>query len=1019
MPGMRGGEQYLLGVILDVDAKGMVAGASIASQSLHNTERVAKKTAEGVRKHSNDMQAGFMRAAGQMVIGYGLLRAASKVYDGVIGKSVSVAEGFEKKMTDVKFVTGAGLEEMKEYRDFALQTGMETVFTPTQAAEGIYELKSAGLATDRALKSLRSTLDLVALSGGELDLGGTSEVMGMILNKFSDTNAEAQDVADQFATAIRTAPFHPKELAPYMRAIGSAPKLFEGVRLEEIIGIGAAGRYMGKLPAQLGNAVIGFYRRMTEITKVQRRTKDGAAGMLYAFGFSKEEFKKRVAEIPPELIKAYETATEGEMRKRSKGKIIQTLMDTLGEEIPGSGGEVEPLKFFDDTGKFRGTLNVLSDITDAMSNIKTEEGQALVGFTLFGMQAQDVLKSVQEFSGEAWGRTEEEKALRGGEALKAYVGMLKDSKGAARAAAEEQLKTWWGVKLLWSGSMETLGVLLGLDVVPFLSKIVGRLYEWLNVVIGLVKENKVFGRVILGTAAAVSVLASVFGLMFLTAGMGGLALQGLMFATGEAGLAAYATSGAFGVLKVAVTQAATAVWSSFVAALPILVAVGLVAYGLYRVYKMYSDDAGTFGKRVRTAWRGLKDGIAIVVPAIIAAFAPFDTALSAMGDAMINVFEAFGITSKKTTDESSGDFYGLKNVIVGFGLAAAYSIALFATGIGYAAKAIEYLSSFKPILWAIAGYYFTIGLQAMFAMGKTLLFGGAAFILKGFSAAALVATAAQWAFNIAGMANPYAIVAATLVLLVGTLYVLGEALEENTRFWEGLLIGIDMVLIGFFKMGRVIIAVATGGMSELLSGEGGPFGGMIAAMETDLENMIRIFDKKGVELRRRERDRREEEKKQRKQDALTVVQESMFDEPDTGKGKTKPTPSAKSKLIDKIAGIAGVDPEMAQSILTEFPGMPKGSYPGMPLPSATTAGAKQIAQVIHTGWKETPKLHSAWGKPPSGVNATPSKKEFNIKFSLAQTINGPMESSATEWAQVMFDKIQALATQAEEAGEAE
>jgi len=119
---------------------------------------------------------------------------------GIINKlAIPVQEfaEFEHAIAAVGAISQSSAEDLKKLEAAALEAGLKTQFSPTEAAQGLQVLASAGLDAEDSIKTLLPVLDLAAASMGEL---GTPEAASAIigtLKSFGKGMDEAAGVTDR------------------------------------------------------------------------------------------------------------------------------------------------------------------------------------------------------------------------------------------------------------------------------------------------------------------------------------------------------------------------------------------------------------------------------------------------------------------------------------------------------------------------------------------------------------------------------------------------------------------------------------------------------------------------------------------------------------------------------------------------------------------------------------------------------------------------------------------------------
>lgn len=130
---------------------------------------------------------------------------------------------FTQSLTAIGLISGATTQEMKLLRDTAIQAGVATQFSPTEAVEGLTALAKAGLSAGESMAVLSPALNLAAGSLGELGVeqsaqlatqamkafGVSSDDVGFAIDKMIATtqsfNISAKDLPLAFGVASRGA----------------------------------------------------------------------------------------------------------------------------------------------------------------------------------------------------------------------------------------------------------------------------------------------------------------------------------------------------------------------------------------------------------------------------------------------------------------------------------------------------------------------------------------------------------------------------------------------------------------------------------------------------------------------------------------------------------------------------------------------------------------------------------------------------------------------------------------------
>lgn len=111
--------------------------------------------------------------------------------------AVQGAAELEAKLSEVRAVSGATAEEMRQLRKAAEDAGATTKFSATESADALGNLARAGLTVQQAIAALPATLQL-AQAGG-LGLAESSEIVTKTLAGFNLQATEAGRIADVLA----------------------------------------------------------------------------------------------------------------------------------------------------------------------------------------------------------------------------------------------------------------------------------------------------------------------------------------------------------------------------------------------------------------------------------------------------------------------------------------------------------------------------------------------------------------------------------------------------------------------------------------------------------------------------------------------------------------------------------------------------------------------------------------------------------------------------------------------------
>lgn len=138
---------------------------------------------------------------------------------GVATSAIKTAADFEENMNIMKAVSGATADQMKLLEAQALKLGADTVFSASEAAQGMLELSKAGLSVNDTMQAIPGVLDLAAAGG--LGVGQAAEIASNALNTFHLPASKAGEVANLFAAAANASSIEVTDMAQSMAQAGS------------------------------------------------------------------------------------------------------------------------------------------------------------------------------------------------------------------------------------------------------------------------------------------------------------------------------------------------------------------------------------------------------------------------------------------------------------------------------------------------------------------------------------------------------------------------------------------------------------------------------------------------------------------------------------------------------------------------------------------------------------------------------------------------------------------------------
>lgn len=182
--------------------------------------------------------------------------------------AVSMAANFDQGMSEVQAATHASTGDMEALRQAALDAGADTVFSATEAADGIVELGKAGMSTGAILSGgLSGALDLAASDG--MAVGAAAELMASSLAQFNLQGKDASKVADALAAGAGNAQGGASDLGMALSQTGLVANSM-GLSMEETTGTLSAFAKAGLIGSDAGTSLKTMLQRLSNPTKKSR-----------------------------------------------------------------------------------------------------------------------------------------------------------------------------------------------------------------------------------------------------------------------------------------------------------------------------------------------------------------------------------------------------------------------------------------------------------------------------------------------------------------------------------------------------------------------------------------------------------------------------------------------------------------------------------------------------------------------------------------------------------------------------
>jgi len=146
---------------------------------------------------------------------------------GALGAAVATTADFEAEMSRVRALSGATESDFQRLKEAAIELGAQTVFSASEAAQGMSVLAAAGFDTNQILDAMPGLLDAAAASGE--DFASVADIMVSAMSGFGLQAKDMSHIADVLAAAanasnisIRDLGYTFKYIAPNARAAGQS-----------------------------------------------------------------------------------------------------------------------------------------------------------------------------------------------------------------------------------------------------------------------------------------------------------------------------------------------------------------------------------------------------------------------------------------------------------------------------------------------------------------------------------------------------------------------------------------------------------------------------------------------------------------------------------------------------------------------------------------------------------------------------------------------------------------------------
>lgn len=272
--------------------------------------------------------------------------------------SVKMALSFEESMTKIITLVGVSEEQVKEWSVLLLKLGPELGKTPTELANALFDVTSAGYRGAQAIDVLT-----YAAKGSNLGLGETRTVADAVtssINAWGKANLNAADATAILRAAVKEGKAEAESIAPVIGTVANVAAGM-GVKFHEVA---AAIAVMTRTGAPAEIAVTQLSAILSTIQKGAPKTRKALLGV----GSSIEEVRdalrgKGLIALLTELVEKFGDNEDAAAQVFGNVRALRGLMGLVGAEAESN------IQIFANLAKVTGT-----DLNDGLAVVAEKSG---------------------------------------------------------------------------------------------------------------------------------------------------------------------------------------------------------------------------------------------------------------------------------------------------------------------------------------------------------------------------------------------------------------------------------------------------------------------------------------------------------------------------------------------------------------------------------------------------------------------------------------------------------------------
>ncbi|MFF1876212.1 phage tail tape measure protein, partial [Kitasatospora herbaricolor] len=226
------------------------------SNYISGMEKAAKATREtGSAAQKLAQQKESMRGVGVALLGIGTVAAVAT------GLAIKSFADFDAKMSQVKTLSHATADDMRNLSDAALTMGQAIGFSANEVADAEIELVKAGISVKDIMGgALKGALDLAA--AGQINVADATSIASSAMVQVGLSGKDVPHIADLLAAGADKALGGVSDLGQALKYAGPVAASF-GVSLDETVGVLSEFAQNGILADQAGTGLRGVLSSLT------------------------------------------------------------------------------------------------------------------------------------------------------------------------------------------------------------------------------------------------------------------------------------------------------------------------------------------------------------------------------------------------------------------------------------------------------------------------------------------------------------------------------------------------------------------------------------------------------------------------------------------------------------------------------------------------------------------------------------------------------------------------------------